>query len=89
MQHQKALPPVVYRALAADRLSLVVVVAVGQLLVGAFFFLSVSGGQRRTKWLRLKNLQFILNHRTLSHTDDSPYLHKADCIAITFEYQKE
>jgi hypothetical protein len=66
--------------------------ATHQLARGAFFFamrsceyLSVRG-ERRTKRLRLGNLQFLRNHCVLSL--DDPLLALADTIAITFEFQK-
>ena len=64
-----------------------------QLVTGAFFFAmrsceysSVSGPKRRTKLLCIRNIQFYRNHQRLRH--DDPNLGLADCIAITFEFQK-
>jgi hypothetical protein len=66
--------------------------AAAELSVGAFFFAMRSceychvDGARRTKSLRLHNLRFIEDNRTLDLTD--PRLASADAIAITFEFQK-
>lgn len=88
---QKALTPKLLRVLAkitndaAD-------VACGQLAIGAFFFAMRSceymkvSGERRTKLLTLENLRFFRDNQALSLTD--PELHTADCVAITFIFQK-
>ena len=66
-----------------------------QLLLLAFFFamrsceyLKVTDKEadRRTKPLRVRNLQFIKDHRILDHSD--PNLEDADTLTITFEFQK-
>jgi hypothetical protein len=66
--------------------------ATHQLARGAFFFamrsceyLTVTG-ERRTKRLRLGNLKFIRNKRSVRL--DDPFLALSDTIAITFEFQK-
>jgi hypothetical protein len=66
--------------------------ATHQLARGAFFFamrsceyLTITGG-RRTKRLRLGNLQFLWNKRTVQL--DDPFLALCDTISITFEFQK-
>jgi len=66
--------------------------ACSQLSRGAFFFamrsceyLSVSG-ERRTKLLCLENVQFFRNKKELPH--DHAELHLADCVLITFVFQK-
>jgi len=68
-------------------------VAMGQLVRGAFFFamrsceyLKVSGHERRTKLLRLRNLRFFKNRQEVSKS--SPHLRFSDTISITFEFQK-
>ena len=66
--------------------------AVGQLTVGAFFFAMRSceysgvNGERRTKLLRIRNIQFYRGRRRMHHNDRS--LLSADSVAITFEFQK-
>ena len=88
---QKALPPSIYREMAAIN-GTEADVATHQLLRGALFFamrsceyLKVSGA-RRTKLLRLKNIRFFRRRRELPH--DHPELHLATSVSITFEYQK-
>ena len=88
---QKAISPRVIRAIAAatdtplDR-------AIGQLVVGAFFFAMRSceyssvSGERRTKLLELRNIRFYKNNRELSAA--SNFLHLADCVSITFFFRK-
>ena len=66
--------------------------AVGQLAVGAFFFAMRScehsrvSGERRTKLLRLRNVQFCRSRRRMHHNDRS--LLSADSVSVTFEFQK-
>ena len=66
--------------------------AVGQLAVGAFFFAMRScecsrvSGERRTKLLRLRNIQFCRGRRRMCHNDRS--LLSADSVSVTFEFQK-
>jgi hypothetical protein len=88
---QKALTPRILRRLVLidvtplDR-------AVHQLARGAFFFAMRSceytetSGERRTKILTLANLRFFRNRIEIPH--DHPDLHLADCVAITFIFQK-
>mmetsp|Transcript_30867 Transcript_30867/g.65030 ORF Transcript_30867/g.65030 Transcript_30867/m.65030 type:complete len:470 (+) Transcript_30867:3029-4438(+) len=69
--------------------------AISQLAIGAFFFacrsceyLKVpSAEKRRTDVLRLRNIRFLLNGRELDHGNSR--LEFADCVAITFEWQKK
>ena len=65
------------------------------LLMLAFFFgmrsceylkVTAKESDRRTKPLRLRNLQFTKRNRILTH--DDPDLENADWITITFEFQK-
>jgi hypothetical protein len=67
--------------------------ALSQLYRGAIFFamrsceyVEYKGKKRRTKKLCLRNIRFFLGKRELPHT--SPDLHRADCVTINFEYQK-
>ena len=66
--------------------------AVGQLAVGAFFFAMRScecsrvSGERRTKLLRLRNIQFYRGRRRMCHNDRS--LLSADSVSVTIEFQK-
>ena len=66
--------------------------AVGQLAVGAFFFAMRScehsrvSGERRTKLLRLRNIQFCRGRRRMYHNYRS--LLSADSVSVTFEFQK-
>lgn len=65
-----------------------------QLGVGAFFFACRSceylkvpqSEQRRTDIIRIRNIRFLLDGVVLSHSD--PRLEFADCVSITFEWQK-
>ena len=67
--------------------------AVGQLAVGAFFFAMRScehsrvSGERRTKLLRLRNIQFCRGRRRMHHNDHRSLL-SADSVSVTFEFQK-
>jgi len=66
--------------------------ALCQLFIGAFFFAMRSceyvkvTGPRKTKLLTVQNIRFFIGNRQLKH--DDPLLQSADCVAITFEYQK-
>jgi hypothetical protein len=92
VRHQKAITPQLLRELtkckltASDR-------ATGELCVGSFFFamrsceyLTVSGTERRTKLLEVQNIRFYRNRQEMPH--NHPELHLADCVNITFYYQK-
>ncbi len=88
---QKALTPSILRELCRNNDG-ELNQATHQLTRGAFFFamrsceyLTVTG-ERRTKRLRLGNLKFIRNKRTVRL--DDPLLALSDTIAITFEFQK-
>jgi len=69
-------------------------IAVGQLVVGAFFFAMRSceylyvpiNQPRKTKTLTLENIRFWKNNRILQHND--PTLNTADVVAIKFVKQK-
>ena len=69
--------------------------AIGQLGIGAFFWacrsceylLVPQADKRRTDILRLRCIRFFKDGILLSH--DSPLLEHADCVAITFEFQKK
>jgi len=43
-------------------------------------------GPRKTKLLTIKNIRFFIGNRQLQHSDKN--LASADCVSITFEYQK-
>jgi hypothetical protein len=67
-------------------------VALCELFIGAFFFAMRSceyiqvSGPRKTKLLTIKNIRFFKGKKTLLHSDQ--LLHIADCVSITFEFQK-
>ena len=69
--------------------------AISQLVIGAFFFamrsceylLVPQSEKRRIDILRLKNIRFFTEGIETSH--DSPDLEFADCVLITFEFQKK
>jgi hypothetical protein len=88
---QKAVSPRVIRAIASAT-DTPLDWAIGQLVVGAFFFAMRSceyssvSGERRTKLLELRNIRFYKNNRELSAA--STFLHLADCVSITFFFQK-
>ena len=66
----------------------------GELAGGAHFWAMRSckyakvpkAEQRQTKQLRIRNIAFIKDGKILKH--NSPSLHLADCVLITFERQK-
>ena len=66
-----------------------------QLAIGAFFFacrsceyLKVTQAEkRRTDIIRLRNIRFFKDGKLLHHND--PNLEEADCVSITFEWQKK
>ena len=70
-------------------------IAIGQLGIGAFFwamrsceYLLVSQAEkRRTDILRLRNIRFFKDGISLCHSN--PLCELADCVAITFEFQKK
>ena len=88
---QKAVSPTVIRAIASTT-DTPLDQAIGQLIVGAFFFAMHSckyssvSGKRCTKLLELRNMRFYTNNRELSAA--STFLHLADCVSITFFFQK-
>jgi len=43
-------------------------------------------GPQKTKLLTIKNIRFFIGNRQLQHSDKN--LASADCVSITFEYQK-
>jgi hypothetical protein len=67
--------------------------ALCELFIGAFFFAMRSceyvkvQGTRRTKLLTLRNIKFLRGRRSLAHADTN--LQNADCVSITFEFQKK
>ena len=69
--------------------------AISQPVIGAFFFamrsceylLVPQSEKRRTDILRLRNIRFFTEGIETSH--DSPDLEFADCVSITFEFQKK
>jgi len=70
-------------------------IALCELFIGAFFLamrscesLQVSG-QRKTKILALHNIIFFLGNRVISHGSPPPSLHKANSVAIIFNFQKK
>jgi len=66
--------------------------ALCQLFIGAFFFAMRSceyvkvQGPRKTKLLTVKNIRFYIGNRLINHLD--PNLSSAECVSITFEFQK-
>jgi hypothetical protein len=91
---QKALPIGVLREVAKLKFS-ETQRAIGQLSIGAFFFASRSceylkvpqQEKRRTDILKLRCVRFFQNGRLMKH--DHPWLHAADVVSITFEWQKK
>ena len=69
--------------------------AISQLTIGAFYFAMRSceyvkvpqALKHRTDILRLRNVAFLRKGRILPHS--SPNLEYADCVIITFEFQKK
>ena len=88
---QKALTPKILQFLHQNTLT-VTNRACGELANGTFFFAMHSCeytktmDERHTKLLCLQNLRFYHDRKELPHSH--PKLHLADCIAITFEFQK-
>jgi hypothetical protein len=66
--------------------------ALCQLFIGAFFFAMRSceyvkvQGPRKTKLLTAKNIRFYSGNHLIPHS--SPNLLFAECVSITFEFQK-
>jgi len=66
--------------------------ALCKLFIGAFFFAMHSceyihvSRYRKTKFLKVDNIRFFRGNRIIPHSDSD--LHKAECVAITFELQK-
>ena len=66
-----------------------------QLSIGAFFFACKSceylkvpqAEKQRTDVLQLRSIRFFRNGKDMNHKN--PWLEFADCISITFEWQKE
>jgi len=79
----------------AKRLTTKTEQAISQLAIGALFFacrsceyLKVpSQEKRRTDMLRLQNIRFFLRGKELARRDQN--LELADCVSITFEWQKK
>jgi hypothetical protein len=67
--------------------------AIGQLVVGAFFFAMRSceyssvPGERRTKLLELRNIHFYFKKNS-ELSAASTFLYLADCVSIPFFFQK-
>jgi hypothetical protein len=67
--------------------------ALCKLFIGAFFFAMRSceyvkvQGPRKTKLLVLKNIRFFKGNTLIPHSDIS--LSSANCVSITFEFQKQ
>eukprot|EP00957_Ditylum_brightwellii_P090795 6913946-Ditylum_brightwellii.AAC.1 len=67
---------------------------VAQLSIGALFFACRSceylkvpqTEKRRTDVLRFRNIRFCRNRREMKH--NNPWIEFADCVSITFEFQK-
>lgn len=90
-KHQKAITGSVLRRMHNDALT-GLDKAISELTIGAFFFAcrsceySAGTGDRRTKLLRLRNIEFRRNNRIIPHSD--PHLERCETVSITFEYQK-
>ena len=69
--------------------------AISQLSIGAWFFACRSceylkvpqSEKRRTDILRIRCIRFLKDGKVLPH--NSPFLEYADCVSITFEFQKK
>ena len=92
VRHQKAITPHLLREMSKLALTESDRVA-SELSRGAFFFgmrsceyLAVSGTERRTKLLAIENIRFYRDRKEMPH--DHPELHLADCVNITFYFQK-
>jgi hypothetical protein len=87
-----ALPASVFRWIYNNALTALDTACSQLLNNGALFFAMRSceytkvHGQRRMKLLCLRNIRFFLNGHLLSH--DNTSLSLADCVSITFEFQK-
>jgi hypothetical protein len=97
-KQQRALPVCVYRefhkiAYSSQSFSLDLDRALAQLLNLAFFFCMRSceysdvQGERRTKLLCVRNLRFFTADNK-DITEHNSYLHLAETVTITFEFQK-
>lgn len=93
-KQQKALPLGVLREMAKLQVT-ETQRALVQLAIGAYMFAMRSceylkvpqAEKRRTAILKLRNIRFFKSGRLLEHGD--PLLEYADCVSITFEFQKK
>jgi hypothetical protein len=93
-KQQKALPATVLVEISKLQLT-ETQKAISQLTIGAFYFAMRSceyvkvpqAQKRRTDILRKRNLTFLKKGKIIPH--DSPELEYADCLTITFEFQKK
>jgi hypothetical protein len=93
-KHQKAIPPKVLQDMVMRPTTMPLMTAFHQLTLLAFFFamrsceyLHIQQADRRTKPLRLRNLEFRDRHNMIIPHDSSRLEHAAT-ITITFEHQK-
>ena len=91
-RQQKALPLSVFKNLYSNNFT-PMDTALGQLACGAFFFgmrsceyLTVQGSRKTTR-LKIDNIRFFKNN-TESTNKNSPLILYADCVSITFIFQK-
>ena len=93
-KQQKAIPVCVLSEIALKRAT-ETQKAISQLSIVAFFYAMRSceylkvpqAEKRRTDVLRLRNVRFFKKGRELDH--NNPWLEYAECVSITFEWQKK
>ena len=93
-KQQKAIPLSVIRKLNTQTQTNEIEKALAELNTGAIYFCMRSceylrvqdAKSKRTKLLCLRNIRLFKNNEELKHS--SSHLKQADCIAITFEFQK-
>ena len=93
VNHQKCLPLQVFKSIYNNRFS-PEDEAMGQLITGALFFgmrsceYSLVKGERKTKLLLIRNIQFFKNKKEIKKTKTSTNLYEARTVSITFITQK-
>ena len=93
VKHQKCLPLQIFKVIWANTFT-ELDKALGELITGALFFgmrsceYSTVTGERKTKLLRLRNIQFMLNNERIPRVRNNIKLFEADSVSITFISQK-
>ena len=93
VKHQKCLPLQVFKSIYGNKFS-PEDEALGQLISGALFFgmrsceYSLVSGERKTKLLLIRNIQFFKNNKKIPKRENNENLYEANTVSITFITQK-